>query len=123
MPVWAPAPMPITRWLSQYHQSPSASWTTRGARSLNVGSALVVHRSAGSKTWLSDEMIRYPDIRHPPQCLCRTNAVMPVARWSWPSPASPDLEASSGNRVPTAGGPQLAAEGLGRLALRSVDPP
>src|SRR5215470_17001944 len=100
MPVWAPAPMPITRWLSQYHQSPSASRTTHGARSLNWCSALVVHRSAGSNTWLSDEIILYPDIRHPPQLLCSTSAALPVARQPLQSPVSPDWWESSGDRDP-----------------------
>src|SRR5438093_3003704 len=100
MPVWAPAPIPITRWLSQYHQSPSASRTTRGARSLNVDSALVVHRSAGSNTWLSDEMILYPGIRHPPPLLFSTTVALPVARQSVLALASPDAWDSRDDRNP-----------------------
>src|SRR5215471_7010425 len=123
MPVWAPAPMPITRWLSQYHQSPSASRTMRGARSLNWGSALVVHRSAGSNTWLSDEMILYPDIRHPPQFLRTTNAALPFARRSLQSPASPALWDSSGDRAPHSGMTTACGIGPEPSALRSVDRP
>ena len=45
-----PPASPITRWPSQYHQSPSYSRTSCGTRSLNAGLALLVHRSDGSNT-------------------------------------------------------------------------
>src|SRR5215208_6648595 len=56
IPVCAPGLRPITRWPSQYHQSPSYSRTSCGTRSLKAGMALLVHRSGASNTWLSDDM-------------------------------------------------------------------
>ena len=59
-PVSAPAAGFKTRCSPTTHMSPSSSprLITRGARSLYLADTLLVHKSPGSKTWLSDEMMR-----------------------------------------------------------------